>query len=162
MYVLIYIAAVVAANMSVAHFGPASTPLNAFLLIGLDLAIRDRLHLNWKGRALWLRMFGLIVAAGAVSYALNPASGVIALASLAAFSAAALASAIVFQLARRYPVLIRANGANVAGAAVDSLIFPLIAFGAIFPTIAALQFIAKISGGAIWSWIVFRKVSQAH
>ncbi|MCZ2895188.1 hypothetical protein MTR01_14260 [Burkholderia thailandensis] len=61
---MIYIAAVVAANLSVAHFGPASTPINAFLLIGLDLAIRDRLHLNWRGRALWARMFALIAGAG--------------------------------------------------------------------------------------------------
>ncbi|WP_321960072.1 VUT family protein [Paraburkholderia sp. J7] len=156
MYVLIYIAAVVAANLSVAHFGPASTPINAFVLIGLDLAIRDRLHLNWRGRALWARMFGLIAAAGAVSFALNPASGVIALASLIAFSGAAVASALVFQAARRHPILARANGANVAGAAVDSLIFPLIAFGTVFPMIAGLQFLAKVAGGAIWSWVVFR------
>lgn len=161
MYVLIYISAVVAANLSVAHFGPASTPVNAFLLIGLDLAIRDRLHLNWRGRDLWLRMFLLIVGAGAISYALNPESGMIALASLAAFSGASVASAIVFQLARRYPVLARANGANVAGAAVDSMVFPLIAFGTIFPTIAALQFVAKVAGGAAWSWIFFRKVKPA-
>lgn len=161
MYVLIYIAAVVAANLSVAHFGPASTPINAFLLIGLDLAIRDRLHLNWRGRALWARMFALIAGAGAASYLLNPASGVIAVASLAAFSAAAVASAIVFQAARRYPVLARANGANIAGAAADSLIFPLIAFGTIFPTIAFLQFLAKVAGGAVWSWLVFRNVRVA-
>ncbi|MCZ2895187.1 VUT family protein [Burkholderia thailandensis] len=93
---------------------------------------------------------------------LNPASGVIAVASLAAFSAAAVASAIVFQIARRYPVLARANGANVAGAAADSLIFPLIAFGTLFPMIAFLQFLAKVAGGAVWSWIVFRNVSVSE
>ena len=161
MFLLIYIAAVAAANLSVAHFGPASTPINAFLLIGLDLAIRDRLHLDWHGRSLWARMFGLITGAGVVSYILNPASGVISLASLVAFSAAAITSAAVFQAARRYPVLTRANGANVAGAAVDSLIFPLIAFGTVFPTIAALQFIAKVAGGAVWSWAVFRNTRTA-
>jgi hypothetical protein len=161
MYVLIYIAAIAAANLTVAKFGPAVTPINALLLIGLDLAIRDRLHLEWRGRDLWVRMFGLIVGAGAVSYILNPASGIIALASLAAFAAAAFASAIVFQLARRYPVLTRANGANIAGAAVDSLIFPAIAFGTIYPTIAALQFIAKVAGGAVWSWLIFRNLRNA-
>lgn len=45
MNVIIYIFAVAAANLSVAHFGPAVTPINGLLLIGLDLAIRDRLHL---------------------------------------------------------------------------------------------------------------------
>lgn len=156
MYVLIYIAAVAVANLMVAHFGPAATPIIAFLLIGLDLAIRDRLHLDWRGRALWSRMFALIAAAGVVSYALNPAAKEIAVASLVAFGSAAVASAVVFQLARRFPILARANGANVAGAAVDSVIFPLIAFGTVFPTIAALQFVAKVAGGALWSWVVFR------
>ncbi|TCK97105.1 VUT family protein [Paraburkholderia sp. BL9I2N2] len=160
-YILIYIAAVAVANLSVAHFGPASTPINAFLLIGLDLAIRDRLHLDWHGRSLWARMFCLITGAGVVSYMLNPASGVISLASLVAFSAAAITSAVVFQAVRRYPVLTRANGANVASAAIDSLIFPLIAFGTIFPTIAGLQFLAKVTGGAIWSWVLLRKVRIA-
>ncbi|WP_240922213.1 VUT family protein [Burkholderia cepacia] len=162
MYVLIYIAAVAVANLMVAHFGPAATPIIAFLLIGLDLAIRDRLHLDWRGRALWSRMFALIAAAGVVSYALNPAAKEIAVASLVAFGSAAVASAIVFQLARRFPILARANGANVAGAAVDSIIFPLIAFGAVFPAIAALQFVAKVAGGALWSWVVFRNTRSAQ
>ena len=158
MYVLVYIAAAAAANLTVAHLGPASMPIVGFLLIGLDLAVRDRLHLNWRGRALWGRMLVLIVAAGGISYVLNPESASVALASLAAFSVAAIASAVVFQAAHRYPVLVRANGANVVGAAIDSIIFPLVAFGTIFPTIAALQFAAKVGGGALWSWIVFRNV----
>jgi hypothetical protein len=161
MNIVIYILAVAAANLSVAHFGPSVTPLNGFLLIGLDLAIRDRLHLEWRGKALWARMLALIAAAGAVSYILNPASGRIALASLIAFSASAAASAVVFQIARRYPVLTRANGANVVGAAVDSLVFPAIAFGAIYPGIALLQFVAKVAGGALWSWVVFRNARTA-
>lgn len=161
MNVVIYILTVAAANLSVAHFGPSVTPINGFLLIGLDLAIRDRLHLQWRGQALWARMLALITAAGAVSYILNPATAHIAIASLLAFSASAAASAVVFQLAKRYPILTRANGANVAGAAVDSLIFPAIAFGTIYPEIATLQFAAKVAGGAIWSWVVFRNARTA-
>ena len=52
--------------------------------------------------------------------------------------------------------LIRANGSNVAGAAVDSIIFPTIAFGALMPHIVAVQFIAKVAGGAIWAWLLSR------
>ena len=48
----------------------------------------------------------------------------------------------------------RANGSNLAGAAVDSLVFPTLAFGALMPHIVALQFIAKVSGGAIWTWLL--------
>lgn len=159
MYVVIYIAAVALANLTVAKFGPGVMPLNAFLLIGLDLAIRDRLHFRWTGSSLWLRMVALISWAGALSYAANPDSGRIAVASLVAFSSAAAASALVFQVAHRFSPLARANGANVAGAVVDSIIFPAVAFGTIYPMIAAFQFIAKVAGGAVWAWVVFRNVN---
>lgn len=108
---------------------------------------------------MWARMFALIATAGAVSWSLDPGTGRIALASLVAFSASAVASAILFQIARRYPVLLRANSANAIGACVDSLVFPAIAFGAIYPGIAAMQFLAKVAGGALWSLLIFRKAS---
>ena len=84
--ILIYAAAMTLANLSVAAFGPAISPLNAFVLIGLDLALRDWLHVRLKA---W-QMLALIVAAGALTYLLNPAAGKIAVASSAAFTAAAL------------------------------------------------------------------------
>lgn len=86
--ILLYIGAIVAANLSVATFGPWASPLNSFLFIGLDLSLRDRLHDRWLGKGLWWRMLGLIGSAGAISYALNPAAGKIAAASVAAFCAA--------------------------------------------------------------------------
>lgn len=54
--------------------------------------------------------------------------------------------------------LFRANGSNVAGAAVDSLIFPTLAFGVLMPHIVALQFVAKVAGGAIWAALLARTV----
>jgi hypothetical protein len=47
------------------------------------------------------------------------------------------------------------NGSNVAGAAVDSLIFPLLAFGLpmLWPIVLG-QLVAKIAGGAIWSAVL--------
>lgn len=53
--------------------------------------------------------------------------------------------------------LFRANGSNVAGAAVDSLIFPTLAFGALMPHIVAMQFVAKVAGGAIWAAVISKK-----
>jgi hypothetical protein len=61
------------------------------------------------------------------------------------------ATTIFMMIMRHYPVLVRANAANVEGAAIDQIIFPLIAFGTIFPTFAALQFVANVAGGALWS-----------
>ena len=156
--ILIYAAAMTLANLSVAAFGPAISPLTAFVLIGLDLALRDWLHIRLKA---W-QMLALIVAAGALTYLLNPAAGKIAVASSAAFTAAALVDWATFARLRG-SWLFRANGSNVAGAAVDSLIFPTLAFGALMPHIVALQFLAKVAGGAVWAWVLARTAQRdAH
>jgi uncharacterized PurR-regulated membrane protein YhhQ (DUF165 family) len=149
--IVIYAAAMTAANLLVAAFGPAISPVNAFLLIGLDLALRDWLHVRLRA---W-QMLALIVAAGAITYLLNPAAGKIAVASSVAFTAAALVDWATFARLRG-SWLFRANGSNVAGAAVDSLIFPTLAFGALMPHIVALQFVAKVAGGACWAWLLQR------
>lgn len=154
--ILIYAAAMTVANLSIAHFGPRVSPVNAFLLIGLDLALRDWLHVRLKA---W-QMLALIVAAGALTYLMNPAAGKIAVASSAAFTAAALVDWLTFSRLRG-SWLFRANGSNVAGAAVDSLIFPTLAFGALMPHIVALQFVAKVAGGAIWAWVLARTAQRA-
>lgn len=154
--ILIYAAAMTLANLSVAAFGPAISPLNAFVLIGLDLALRDWLHVRLRAG----QMLALIGAAGALTYLLNPAAGKIAVASSAAFTAAALVDWATFARLRG-TWLFRVNGSNVAGAAVDSLIFPTLAFGALMPHIVALQFVAKVAGGAIWAWALARTAQRA-
>ena len=45
--VVIYLGAIVLANFMILWFGPAVSVINAFLLIGLDLSLRDRLHDAW-------------------------------------------------------------------------------------------------------------------
>ena len=37
----IYIGALVLANLLVTKFGPAITPINALVLVGLDMSVRD-------------------------------------------------------------------------------------------------------------------------
>lgn len=145
--IAIYAVAMTVANLLVAKLGPAITPINAFLLIGLDLALRDWLHVRLK---IW-QMWSLIGATGVLTFMLNPAAGMIAIASAAAFTAAAIVDWTVFA---KIPGtwLKRANVSNVAGAAVDSLVFPTIAFGAVMPHIVAMQFVAKVAGAALWSY----------
>lgn len=154
--ILIYAAAMTLANLSVAAFGPAISPVNAFVLIGLDLALRDWLHVRLRA---W-QMLALIVAAGALTYLLNPAAGEIAVASSAAFTAAALVDWAAFARLRG-SWLYRANGSNATGAAVDSLIFQTLAFGALMPHIVAMQFVAKVAGGALWAWALARTAQRA-
>jgi len=126
-YAVVYIAALVAANLLVAWLGPWFSLVNAFVLIGLDLSLRDKLHDLWEGDKLAIKMGGLIATASIISYAINPATGMIAF-----------------------------NGSNTAGALVDSVVFPTIAFGGLMLEIVALQFIAKVGGGYIWSKILVK------
>jgi uncharacterized PurR-regulated membrane protein YhhQ (DUF165 family) len=151
--IMIYAAAMTLANLSVATWGPWVSPINAFVLIGLDLALRDWLHVRLRA---W-QMGALIACTGLLTYVLNPAAGMIAVASSVAFTAAALADWATFARMRG-SWLFRANGSNVAGAAVDSLIFPTLAFGSLMWHIVALQFVAKVLGGALWAWAFSRRV----
>ena len=146
-----YASAMVVANLTVAAFGPWVTPINAFLLIGLDLALRDWLHVRLR----MSQMAALIAVSGALTYMLNPAAGIIAIASASAFTLAAIADWSVFA-AVKGSWLKRANASNVVGAAVDSLVFPTIAFGALLPHIVAMQFVAKVAGGALWAFLLHR------
>ena len=96
----------------------------------------------------------LIVIAGAISFTINPATGTIAIASVAAFALAAVTDAGIYQCLIRKPWLVKSNASNVASSAVDSIVFPLIAFGAFMPWIVLGQFAAKVFGGAVWSWFL--------
>lgn len=155
--IILYIAAIVAANLTVAAFGPVVAPINAFLLIGLDLSLRDNLHERWKDRGVLRRMFALVAAAAAISYALNPASGRISLASVIAFAASSLVDTLIYQWLHGRSYLTRSNASNAGGALVDSAIFPTIAFGGLMPGIVIAQFLAKFAGGAVWAWLISRR-----
>ena len=151
--ITMYLTAIVAANLSVAHFGPTSTIWNAFLFIGLNLTTRDKLHDLW-GRSVARNMGLLILTGGLLSYALNAGAGRIALASVAAFLLSETMDALVYSKLHRHPFLTRSNGSNLAGAAFDSVLFPVLAFGG-FPLVIVIgQFAAKVIGGFVWSLIL--------
>lgn len=145
-----YIAVICAANLLVSHFGPWITPINAFVLVGLDMVLRDILHERYG----FIRSVLLSAIAGVISYAINPAAGIIAIASVVAFVAASVANAWVYQLLISKPWLKKSNAGNIAAAAVDSGLFPVIAFGAFMPGIVVGQFMAKVGGGFVWSMLL--------
>jgi hypothetical protein len=155
LYVILFLTAIVLANLSVAAFGPGVAILNAFLFIGLDLTARDQLHEAWRGKRLLPKMALLIASGSILSWLLNRNAGQIALASFVAFAAAATVDALVYHLMGRYPRWLRINGSNIPSALVDSLIFPTLAFGSFLWPIVLGQFAAKTLGGFIWS-LVFR------
>lgn len=154
MIVALYLSAIVIANLVIAQFGPGAAIPVAFVLIGFDLTARDRLHDEWEGHDLPLRMGALIAAGGGISYLLNRDAGQIAIASTVAFMGATLVDAIVYAALGRREWMVRTNGSNVAGAAVDSLLFPTLAFGAFLPVIVLGQFAAKVVGGLFWAIVI--------
>jgi hypothetical protein len=160
MLIALYLVAIVAANLSVTYFGPASTIVNAFLFIGLDITTRDMLHERWEHKNLWLKMGALIAGGSALSWLLNRNAGPIAVASLAAFAASGLVDTVMYHLLRRHSQMLKVNGSNVFSAAVDSVVFPTVAFGVFMPWIAAGQFVAKVAGGFLWSMLLNRLVWQ--
>jgi uncharacterized PurR-regulated membrane protein YhhQ (DUF165 family) len=148
---IVYAAAMTVANLLVVQFGPAVTPINAFFLIGLDLALRDWLHVRLRP---W-QMGAMIGFAGLLAWALNPAAQTIAIASAVSFAVAALVDWLVFvKVSGSW--LARSMKSNIAGAAVDSFVFPLMAFGGFLPLIVLGQFTAKVAGGALWAWAMSR------
>lgn len=152
--IALYLAAIVAANLIVAKFGPSATIIVAFLFIGLDITARDRLHETWRGRYLWIKMAALIASGSVLSWLLNRDAGPIALASFVAFAASGAADALTYHALRDRAWMVKVNGSNVVSAALDSLIFPTLAFGALLPWIVLGQFAAKVAGGAVWALIV--------
>lgn len=151
--VLIYAVSMTLANLTVAAFGPVITPINGFVMIGLDLTLRDWLHVRLRPWQLGM----LIVVAGTLTYALDHSTRNIAVANTMAFTVAALVDWAVFSSIRSDSWRFRANTSNVAGAAVDSLVFPTLAFGTFLPQVVLLQFLAKTGGGVFWAWLLSRQ-----
>ena len=168
-YIALYLLAIVLANLDIvwaqAAFGYtdavrlAVTVFNALVFIAFDLSARDRLHDAWHRRGLVWKMALLIGAGSLLSWLLNRQAGQIALASFAAFSLAGIADALVYGLLRRLGIERRArmNGSNLVSAAVDSLVFPTVAFGGLNWVLTVGQFVAKVAGGAFWAWVFTRR-----
>lgn len=159
--IFLYLVAIVAANLSVAYFGPASTIVNAFLFIGLDITTRDALHERWQHKHLVRNMALLIASGSLLSWLLNRNAGSVALASLVSFALSALADTLVYTWLHRRSKFVKINGSNIVSAAVDSISFPTIAFGSFIPGVVVGQFIAKVLGGYVWSLILRKKIAQS-
>ena len=162
-FVLLYLAAIIVANLMTARFGPAATIINALLFIGLDLVARDRLHEAWHGRGLVWKMGVLIATGSLLSWLLNRNAGQIAVASFVAFALAAVTDTLTYSIGLRqgWTWFVRCNGSNLTSAAVDSLAFPTLAFGGFMPWVTFGQLAAKVCGGMLWS-LILRKQTLKH
>jgi uncharacterized PurR-regulated membrane protein YhhQ (DUF165 family) len=152
--IILYLIAIIAANLSVAYFGPSAVVVNAFVFIALDLVTRDALHDRWQGRRLVWRMAALIATGSLLSWLLNRDAGPIALASFLAFAAAATVDGLVYAALKDRTWFVRSNVSNVFGATVDSAVFLSVAGLPLF--LMPLQVVAKIGGGILWSVVLRR------
>lgn len=161
MIIVLYLSAIVAANLLVAKFGPSIAIINTFVFIGLDLTARDTLHERWQHKNLWLKMAILIATGSALSAALSWQARNIAIASCVAFALAGLVDALMYQSLKGRAHLVKVNGSNVVSAAVDSIVFPALAFG--FPLLLGVMlasFVGKVAGGFVWSIVLKQPVKQ--
>ena len=153
--ILLWLAAITAANLISAEFGPDASIYNAFALIGLTLVLRDRLHDLWTTGRVW-KMGLLILTGSALAYLVTPDAGKIGLASGIAFLCAETVDACVYHAVRFWPWLERSNTSNFFGAAVDSLVFPTIAFGGLLWGVTVGQFTAKVAGALLFTLLIQR------
>jgi queuosine precursor transporter len=152
--VLVFLAAVVGANLTIAAFGPAAVIPVALTFVALDLVARDGLHELWKGNRLPLRMGVVIAAGGLLSAGLNIDAARIAAALCLAFTAAQTVNGLGYWAQDRWPRLLKINASNVPAALVDSVGFLSVAFGAFMAALILGQVAAKVAGGLLWSAVL--------
>ncbi len=157
MLIIAYLSAIVIANLIVTKFGALSTIPVAFILIGLDLTSRDKLHQLWHNDKLLIKMLLLIFFGSLISYILNRNALQIAVASFIAFFCAGIVDFISYSILYKKKWLVKSNGSNIFSALTDSIIFPTLAFGTFMPIIILGQFAAKTLGGFVWSIVLIRR-----
>lgn len=154
--IVCYLGANVVANLFVGKWGQPALVFTALALIPFDLASRDVLHDQWSGHGLKLKMFLLIATGSIITFAVNASALRVAIASTVAFATAAAVDTAVYQLLHDKSKLVRMNASNTLSAIVDSIVFPLVAFGGLSLTLSGTQAVLKILGGLVWAAVLVR------
>lgn len=155
--ICVYIMSVVLANLSASYFGIWVTPLNAFLLIGLEITVRDLLH----EKVSHSQLIFIVLVAGVFSYLINMGSQNIAIASFIAVTVSCLVDYFVFSKVKG-SWLKKSNYSNVVSSATDSMIFPTVAFGSFNIAVVSAQFVLKLFGGFLWSLLINKLRGKWH
>jgi uncharacterized PurR-regulated membrane protein YhhQ (DUF165 family) len=149
-----YLAAVVAANLLVKHYGPSWAPVIAFVAVAAVLIFRDAFAdlagQRWLAQLLQL---GLIAVGALLTYLLNQDAALIAKASVIAFAASETTEQAIYFVLRNRPWMDRAPISALFAAAVDSVLFLTIAFGFDF-RLVFYQWSAKVAGAWVWARLI--------
>jgi uncharacterized PurR-regulated membrane protein YhhQ (DUF165 family) len=152
-----YLIAFTLANFTVLWFGANGLIFTALFLIPFDFVMRCMFHEQWKGIELILKLGALVCVSGLITFLINREAQEIALASVGGFVSAQIIAGIFYQTVINKSYFVKVNGSDSLGIIFDSLIFQIIAFGVITPSITISQILLKIAGGLFWYWIIFVK-----
>lgn len=149
-----YLCAIVVSNIIVARWGQPALVVTAFVLIPFDFVARDILHGRWRDDKLWIRIGGLVVIGGAITVALNLEALRVASASVAAFGLGVVVNTLLYSLLWPIPRFKRMVATNSVVSAIDSVVFPLLAFGSVSIMLSLAQCLSKAVGAVVWAGIV--------
>ena len=151
--IFVWLLAIVAANLSAANFGIWATPINAFLLVGLEITLRDYLHTKLTH----IQLVFMVVVGGVLSFIINKDALNIALGSSLAVTISCYVDYYIFSKSKG-TWLSKSNKSNIGSAAVDSVVFPTVAFGVFNISVVLSQFAVKVFGDFIWGYLINRFV----
>ncbi len=149
--IVFYLLAIVVSNIVVAMWGQAALIFTSLILIPFDFVARDILHERWQGKSLLKNIVLLGLAGSLITIILNTDAVWIALASVTAMCMALTVNTILYKLLYKVPRFKRMAVSNTITACVDSVVFPLIAFGGLSITLSIIQIISKSLGSLAWA-----------
>lgn len=161
----IYLTTIVAANLIVWHFGQIALLATAGILLPCDFLIRDILHHQWERRGEVAERMAVLIASGSIlTLLVNGSAFWVAIASATAFATSGIIDATIYAGMKAFGRFERMTTSNAFGAALDSIAFPLIAFGGFDWKLSASQAAIKFFGGVIIAaiFVHYRKPPNAQ
>lgn len=150
----VFLAAIAIANIAVHRYGQVALVFTAAILMPMDFLARDILHHRWEQSGSVVMPMSLLIAIGALlTIALNPTALYVAIASALAFTVSAAGNTAVYAATKGRNRFVRMNASNGVAAVVDSVVFPLMAFGSLDPGLSIAQAVIKSAGGLAMSLI---------
>jgi uncharacterized PurR-regulated membrane protein YhhQ (DUF165 family) len=155
-FIPVYLAAFVAANLLVKNYGAHGLWFSSFLLIPFDFVCRCIFHETWKGKKLIINLTALTLVSGLITFLINHEALNIALASFCGFIAAQIGAGIFYQKNKAKSWFYKVNVSDLIAICFDSIVFQLIAFHVINLNVTGGQIIIKFLGGLMWYFILFK------
>lgn len=159
-FIPVYLAAFVAANLLVNHFGAYGLWFSSFFLIPFDFVCRCLFHESWQGKRLIINLSCLTILAGCLTFLINNSALYIALASFSGFTAAQISAGIFYQMNKSKSWFYKVNVSDLIAIVFDSIVFQLVAFSSIAPGVTLGQIVIKFLGGLMWYFILKNKFNE--